>query len=109
VSAVVSVEPAVVVVLLEVVDASVELVVDELVEASVVPVVEVVVVVVVLRLARTVLVGGDEVVVARWCRLVRAAATGCTLVDGGASVAVACALRWRPTVVACQRGSAWAR
>jgi len=66
--------------------------------------------VVVVRLGRTVLVGGGEVVVGRWCRLVRGTATGCTLLDAGARVAVACALRWRPTmVVAGQRGSAWAR
>jgi hypothetical protein len=110
VSAVVSVVAAVVSVVLEVVGPSVELVVDELVEGSVVLVVEVVVVaMVVVRLGRTVLVGGVEVVVGWWYRLVRGTATGRTPLDGGTRVAVACALRCRPTVVAGERGSAWAR
>jgi hypothetical protein len=98
-------------VLLEVVESLVELVVDELVvdelvEGSVV----LVVVVVVVRLARAVVLDGGAEVVVGWWWLACRVAGGLARLEDGASVAVACALRWRVTaVVVAPRGSASAR
>jgi hypothetical protein len=89
----------------------VELVDDELVGGIVVLVVVVVVVaVVVVRFARTAVVGGSVVVEVELACRTRRLLTGVASLDGGATVTVACELRWRAvTVVVAARGSASAR
>jgi hypothetical protein len=87
----------------------VELLDDELVGGIVVLVV-VVVAVVVVRFWRTTVVGGAVAVVVELARRTRRLLTGVARLEGGATVTVAWALRWRAaTVVVAARGSASAR
>jgi Tfp pilus assembly protein PilW len=89
----------------------VELLDDELVGGIVVLVVVVVVVaVVVVRLARATVVDGSVAVEVELARRTRRLLTGAARLAGGATVTVACELRWRAvTVVVVARGSASAR
>jgi hypothetical protein len=89
----------------------VELLDDELVGGIVVLVVVVVVVaVVVVRLARATVGDGSVAVEVELARRTRRLLTGVARLEGGATVTVACELRWRAaTVVVVARGSASAR